>query len=60
MKGVSHVNYNGVYNDGKQNYPYNENVKKKYNNNEALWANKQKEILDEYGSTFYQLIHLNL
>ena len=34
MKGISHVNYYGVYDDKNHNYPYNENVKRKYNENE--------------------------
>ena len=55
MKGISHVDYNGVYDDKNHNYPYNENVKKKYNNNEDLWAIKQKEILEEYGFNFISI-----
>ena len=55
MKGISHVDYNGVYDDKNHNYPYNENVKKKYNNNEGLWAIKQKEILEEYGFNFISI-----
>ena len=55
MKGISHVDYNGVYDDKNRNYPYNENVKKKYNNNEGLWAIKQKEILEEYGFNFISI-----
>ena len=55
MKGISHVNYNGVYNDKKQNFPYNENVRKKFNDREDLWAKKQKEILEQYGFNFLSI-----
>ena len=55
MKGISHVNYFGVYDDKNHNYPYNENVRKKFNENEELWANSQKEILEEYGFNFLSI-----
>ena len=55
MKGISHINYMGVYNNGKQSFPYNENVKKKFNNNETLWAIEQKKILDENGFNFLSI-----
>ena len=55
LNGISHVNYYGVYNDQRQNYPYNENVRKKYNDSEDLWAKEQKEILDKNGFNFLSI-----